>query len=116
MLRPIDQFFLQHDEQINSCMQFLRKHILSLDENISEAWKYQLPFFYYKNKRFCYLWIHKKYQKPYIGIVNGGLIDHPLLIRENRVRMKILLVDPTKDIDLETIDTILKEVLSRYKG
>ncbi|QIK53704.1 DUF1801 domain-containing protein [Dysgonomonas sp. HDW5B] len=115
MLRPIDEFFLEHDEDTNSCLQFLREHILSFDENITEAWKYQLPFYYYKKKPFCYFWIHKKYKQPYIGIENGGLLDHPQLLRENRVKMKILLVDQTKDIDLETIDTILKDSLSLHK-
>lgn len=43
-LRPIDSFFLQHDENTNICLQFLRQHILSLDSNISEAWKWELPF------------------------------------------------------------------------
>lgn len=114
MLRPIDEFFLEHDEDTNSCLQFLREHILNFDENITEAWKYQLPFYYYKKKPLCYFWIHKKFKQPYIGIENGGLLDHPQLLRENRVKMKILLVDPTTDIDIETIDTILRDSLSLY--
>jgi len=64
---------------------------------------------------FCYLWVHKKNGLPYIGIVEGGKMDHPDLIREDRARMKILLIDPYADLPLETINTILKTALSFYK-
>jgi hypothetical protein len=39
---------------------------------------------------FCYLWVHKKYQRPDIGIVEGNRINHPDLLVEKRARMKIL--------------------------
>jgi hypothetical protein len=45
MLRPIDNYFLQHEEPTKSCLQFLREHILQIDKNITEAWKYGMPFF-----------------------------------------------------------------------
>ncbi len=111
MLRPIDNYFLQQEEPTKSCLQFLREHILQLDEQITEAWRYGMPFFYYNKKRFCYLWVHKKYGKPYIGIVEGKLVDHPQLITENRAKMKILLLDPTKDLPIKTIDAILKKAM-----
>ena len=34
---------------------------------------------YYQQKMFCYLWTDKKTHEPYIGIVEGNKIDHPLL-------------------------------------
>ena len=42
---------------------------------------------------FCYLWVNKKTHQPYIGIVEGRKIEHPLLIIEKRSRMKIMLLD-----------------------
>ncbi len=115
MLRPIDNYFLQHEEPAKSCLQFLREHILLLDKNITEAWKYGMPFFCYNGKMFCYVWTHKKYLQPYIGIVEGKAVSHPELIQEKRARMKILLINPTKNIPIKKIDGILKEVLSLYK-
>ena len=94
---------------------FLRQHIMDFDKGITEAWKYRMPFFYYKGKMFCYLWVHKKNGLPYIGIVEGGKIDHPDLIQESRARMKILLIDLNADLPLDTINTILKTALSFYK-
>lgn len=115
MLRPIDNYFLNHPEPLKSCLAFLRMHILQMDEHITEAWQYGMPFYCYKGKRFCYLWTHKKYRQPYIGIVDGKSIDHPDLIAEKRARMKILLLDAEKDIPVKKVNMILKEVLALYK-
>lgn len=115
MLSPIDQYFSQKEEPVKSCLHFLRDHILQQDKNISEAWKYGMPFYCYKGKMFCYLWVHKKYEKPYLGIVEGQKIDHPDLIIEKRARMKILLIDPDKDIPVRKVTSILKKALELYK-
>jgi hypothetical protein len=115
MLRPIDTWYIQKEEPDKSCLQFLRDHILNLNDHISEKWQYGMPFYYYKNHRFCYLWVHKKLMKPYIGIVDGKLINHPDLLQEKRARMKIFLIDPAKNIPVKKINSILKEVLKLYK-
>ncbi len=60
MLREIDQYFLKHEEPIKSCLQFMRQHILEQDTNLTEAWKYRMPFYCYKGKMCCYLWVHKR--------------------------------------------------------
>ncbi|HJP61990.1 MAG TPA: DUF1801 domain-containing protein [Mucilaginibacter sp.] len=114
-MREIDNYFLQKEEPVKGCLLFLRDHILAYDKGITEAWKYRMPFYCYKGKMFCYLWTHKKNGLPYIGIVEGRKIDHPLLIQEERARMKILFVDPTADLPLETINKILKIALDLYK-
>ena len=115
MLRPIDNWFLQKAEPIKSCLQFLGTHILKQDAAITETWQYGMPFYCYKGKRFCYLWVHKKYGQPYIGIVDGKGIDHPDFLVENRSRMKILLLDASKNIPLKKINYILKELLALYR-
>ncbi len=114
-LRPIDNYFIQKEEPVKSCLQFMREHILKQDINITEAWKYGMPMFCYKGKMFCYLWVHKKHLQPYIGIVEGKKINHPDLIQEKRARMKILLLDPNKDLPMRKINSILKEVIGFYK-
>ena len=74
-----------------------------------------MPFYCYNGKRFCYLWVHKKYHQPYIGIVDGKKVNHPQLNLENRARMKIMLLDPEKDVPVKIINSILKDVISLYK-
>ena len=73
-----------------------------------------MPFFCYNGKMICYLWVHKKKNWPYLGIVEGKKINHPDLIIEKIARMKILLVDPSNDIPIKKITAILKEVLALY--
>ena len=115
MLSAIDSYFLEKEEPVKGCLLFLREHILKQDTNITEAWKYGMPFYCYKGKMFCYLWVHKKHFQPYIGIVEGAKIQHPELIQEKRARMKILLIDANKDIPVKKINGILKDVLKLYK-
>jgi hypothetical protein len=115
MLRPADQYFLNQEEPVKSCLQFLRAHILKQDSNITEEWKYGMPFYCYNKRMFCYLWTHKKYLLPYIGIVEGKLVKHPELIAEKRSRMKILLIDPVKDIPTDKIDAILRDAIALRK-
>lgn len=114
MLRTIDNYFLRNEEPIKSCLQFLREFILKYDNNMTEKWMYGMPFFYYKGKRACYLWVHKKLRQPYLGIVDGKWVNHPGLIAEKRSRMKILLIDPLKDLPVKKIEKILKEVIKLY--
>ena len=116
MLRPIDNYFLKQKEPEKSCLLFLRDFILKHDQNISEKWQYGMPFFYYKDKRFCYLWVQKKSGSPYLGFVEGKRMNHPDLLQEKRTRMKILLVDPEENIPVIKIRNILKEaiVLSKH--
>ena len=111
MISELDQFYLKFEEPTQSCLLALRDLILKQDENITAEWKYKLPFFYFKGKMLCYLWIHKKYKQPYIGFVDGGLIDHPDLLQEKRARMKILLVEPEVDLPIEIVKTILTSAI-----
>lgn len=115
MLRPIDLFFLEKEEPLKSCLEYLRKIIPELDPRITEEWKYGLPFYYFDGKMMCYLWIHKKFKQPYIGFVEGRRMNHPDLLQEKRAKMKILLIDPEKDIPVKKINKILREMLSFYK-
>ncbi|MBN8789862.1 MAG: DUF1801 domain-containing protein [Terrimonas sp.] len=114
-LRPIDVFFLEKEEPVKSCLLFLRGFIPKQDKRITEEWKYGLPFYYLNGKMFCYLWIHKKYRQPYIGLAEGNKINHPDLLQEKRARMRILLIDPSKDIPVKKIKSILKEAIALYK-
>jgi hypothetical protein len=114
-MKASDNFYLQHDEPVKSCLLALKEIILSQAKDITAAWKYGMPFFCYKGKMFCYLWVHKKYKQPYIGIVEGKYIHHPDLIIEKRARMKIMLFDPNKDLPINTIESVLHQALNLYK-
>jgi len=112
MLRDIDNYFLNKDEPVKGCLLFLREFITGFDNNITEVWKYGMPFYCYKGKMFCYLWVDKKTHNPYLGIVDGNKIDHPLLVIEKRARMKTIQFDARQDIPVDTITEILGMALA----
>lgn len=112
MLRAIDLYYEGHDEPVRSCLQFLRQHIAARDPRITEAWKYSMPFFTVHGRMLCYLWFDKKRGLPYIGFVDGKLMDHPELLQEKRSRMKILLLDPEKDLPMRTIDALVHQAIT----
>ena len=114
-VNALDQYYLHQDEPVKSCLLALRTIIKSQDIEITHELKYGMPFFSYKGKMFCYLWVHKKIGQPYLGMVEGKRLNHPDLIQETRSRMKIMLFDPAKDLPLNTIVNILQEALSFYK-
>ncbi len=113
MLEQFDQYFLDQPEPQRSCLLALRALILDFDQDFTPDWKYRMPFFNYKGKRCCYLWVDKKTQGPYIGFVHGQLLDHPRLEQGDRSRMKILRIDPEKDLPVELIQNLLHEALSK---
>jgi hypothetical protein len=112
MLRDIDNYFLAKNEPVQSCLLFLRSYISSFDENITEEWKYRMPFYYYKGRMLCYLWTDKKTGLPYVGIADGNKINHPLLVTGDRARMKILRVNPDEDVQTCDIESILKQAIA----
>ncbi len=114
-MKAIDDFYMKQEEPVRSCFLAMKEIICAQDKEIVSTLKYGMPFFVYKGKMFCYLWFHKKYKQPYLGIVEGKHIKHPLLIQEKRLRMKIMLLDPEKDLPIKTIQRILKKVMTLYK-
>lgn len=111
MQNALDTFYQQKEEPTRSCLAALRDIILSHKE-ITATLKYGMPCFCHKGKAVCYLWVHKKYQQPYILLVEGRRIEHPQLLIEKRSRMKIMLFDPGKDLPIRSIRAILKQAIS----
>lgn len=111
MLKPADQYFANLQEPVKGYMLFLRDYLLGKDTAITEAWKYGMPFYNYKGKRICYLWVQKKTGYPYIGIVDGNLLFDSDLLIEDRKKMKILLLDPDKDIPIHRINALIDSII-----
>jgi hypothetical protein len=82
----------------------MRSMVIAQSKHVTETVKYGMPCFSYKQKVFCYLWIDKKTHEPYLLMVEGKHLDHPLLEAGKRSRMKIFRVDPRKDVPFITID------------
>ena len=115
MLTALDNFYLQQDEPLRGCFLALRQTILNHDAAITNAWKFNMPFFLYKGKMFCYIWTHKKLQQPFIGFNEGKRLNHPSLIFENRSRIKIMILDAEKKLPVEIIEEVLNMAIELVK-
>lgn len=115
-MKELDDFYSSIEEPQKEILLALRNIILKQNENITHVLKYGMPFFCYKGKMFCYLWIHKKLKKPYIGIVEGKHFDESFLIQESRSRMKIMMLNAEEDLPLEEIELVIQKALNLYKS
>lgn len=115
MIPENDNYYLNKEEPNKSCLLALRGIILDQDANVTETRKYGMPCFCYKKKMFCYLWTDKLTDEPYILMVEGKHLDHPALEAGKRSRMKILRINPNKDLPRKTIQIILKKSLDLYR-
>ncbi len=114
MLSAIEEFYENQKEPTKSCFLSLRKIILDFNPDIKETWKYQIPFFTYYDKMFCYLYKQKKGKLPYIGFAKGNLLENTMLEQGNRKKMKVLPIDPELDIPINLIIEILEEARKHY--
>lgn len=115
MMEKLENYYLNKTEPNQSCLLALRNIILNQDKDITETQKWGMPCFCYKKKMFCYLWIDKKTNEPYILLVEGKLLDFSELEEGDRKRMKVLRVDPNQDLHIKTIETILQKALELYR-
>ena len=113
-MTELDKFYINYEEPTKGLFLALKEIILKQDKNIINSWKYKMPFFSYKGKMFCYLWYHKVHQQPYLGLVEGNRFNESFLIQEKRSRMKIMLLDPNKDLPIDTIKKVLKKAINFY--
>lgn len=65
---------------------------------------------------FCFLALTKENQSPYLLLVEGQRIDHPLLEAGTRKRMKSLPLDATQDLPFVDIHDILTAALHLYQS
>ena len=115
-MKLLDDFYLNQEEPIKGTLLAVKEIILKQDTDITNVLKYGMPFFCYRGKMFCYLWIHKKLKQPYIGIVEGKHFEESFLIQENQSRMKIMILNAATDLPLERIEFILQKALNLYKS
>lgn len=115
-MKQLNDFYLNQEEPIKGTFLALKDIILKQDKDITHVLKYGMPFFCYKGKMFCYLWIHKKLKQPYIGIVEGKHFEESFLIQEKRSRMKIMMFNSEQDLPLEQIELVIQKAINLYQS
>ncbi len=105
-MKPIDHFYFDKKEPIRGCLLALKAIIEAYHPDIEPKWYYRLPCFMFKGQIFCYLWVDKQKQLPYIAIGNGVKLNHPDLVQGNRTYTKLLYIHPELDIPIAKIHHI----------
>ena len=108
MQESVDHYFNSLEEPERSCLLYLRKLLLDFSDKITEQRKFNTPFYYYTKKWLCFISYNPKIKEIYISFVNGYKINHPDLLSEGRKKMKIYRINASEDIDVESLNTILK--------
>jgi hypothetical protein len=110
----LNHYYLKQPEPMQGCLLALKDIILGLDENITHQRKFQIPFFYYKDKKLSYLWVTKK--KLQIGFI----VDKNIYPKKEGVKLKDLyksmVIDPNADIPIELITKKLNEKIALYRS
>lgn len=113
-MKALDEYYEKQPEPNRGCLLTLREIILGYDTRISETWKFQTPFFLFGEKMLCYLSIDRRTKTPYIGMVEGRYLNHPALESGGRKRIKVLAVNPTEDIPIDTVQEVLEQAIALY--
>ena len=89
---------------------------MQLHPDITEEWKYRLPFSYLRGKMFCYLWYDNHTGSPYIAFVDGVKMTNPIFDQGKRNRMIAFTISPEKDLPINLLGELFSEALSlRFK-
>lgn len=115
MLNYIDNYFFSLPEPEQSCLLYVRSFILGFSKDITEEWKFNTPFYYYKGKWLCYISYGKKNKSIYIGFIKGHLMQHAKLVSEGRKQIKVFHLNANDDIDVKSLKAIMTKVLKLYK-
>ena len=114
MEQQLNHYYLKQPEPIQGCLLALKDIILGLDKSITHQRRFQIPFFYYNDKKLSYLWVTKK--KIQIGFIEDKSI-HP---KKEGLRLKdkyqSIIIDPHADIPIELIIQELNKKIALYRN
>ena len=112
MNKELENYYLKQPEPIQGCLLALKSIILSVNKDISHRRAYQIPFFYYKEKKLAFLWVNRK------RLLFGIVTDKSMLVFPEGVRRKdnyeTIIIDPNEDIPLEEIVSLIQRQIKLY--
>jgi len=114
MSQELENYYLRHPEPIQGCLLALRDLILHVDDRITHERKYQIPFFYYKGKKLCFLWVNKK--KLLLGFIIDKTIYPVIAGVKRKDDFETLQIDPNLDLPVETIIANLRLRMKLYES
>jgi hypothetical protein len=112
MNAQLAQYYAKQQEPIQGCLLALKDIILAVNPHITHQRKYQIPFFYYKDKKLSYLWVTKK--KLLLGFVEDKKCQPPSLDTKSKDKFESILINPNADLPIVLIRQKLQYVINLY--
>jgi hypothetical protein len=113
MNQELENYYLKQPEPIQGCLLALKSIILSVDKEITHRRLYQIPVFYYKEKRLAYLWVQRK------RLLFGIITDKSILTFPEGSRPKDqyerMEIQPNDDIPIDEIIARIGAQLDLYR-
>ena len=107
----LQHYYFKQPEPIQGCLLALKDIILGIDKQIVQRRKYQIPFFYYKEKSLGFLWVYRK--KIMVGfITDKSVLPHEREPHKNKV--ETMLIAPSEDIPVEIITDHYLQLMRLY--
>ena len=109
-----ENYILKQSQPFQSILLQLQVIIESTLPTLDLKYKWKLPFYYYKNKPFCYFNVSKEYVD--IGLVKGtqNQDNMDVLITKDRKKMASLRYYRIQDIDVKVLISVLKNASELY--
>jgi hypothetical protein len=113
MNQELENYYLKQPEPIQGCLLALKNIILSVDKEISHRRLYQIPVFYYREKKLAFLWVHRK--RLLFGIITDkNILKFPEGVRR-KDQYETMEVDPAKDIPIDNIIDRIQGQINLYR-
>ncbi len=121
-MNPAEDFILKKDEPYVSIMLYVRQILFKTLSEIDERYKYRLPFYYYKNRPFCYFniaksnsEISKKGQFVDVCFMKGHQMQNKNLIAGNdRKLVKSIPYFSLEEVNPQILQGIVLEASNFY--
>ena len=113
MNQELENYYLKQPEPIQGCLLALRSIILSIDKEVSHRRLYQIPFFYYKEKKLAFLWVNRK--KLLFGIITDkSILTFPEGVKP-KDQYETLEIKPSEDIPIEEVVGRIQKQINVYQ-
>lgn len=112
MSAQLEQYYAKQPEPIQGCLLALKDIILAISPYVTHQRKFQIPFFYYNDKKICFLWVTRK--KLLLGFVEDKKIHSPASGEKLKDKFEHLVIDPDADLPLELILEKIGRLIELY--
>jgi len=103
-------YYSKQPEPIQSCLLALKTLIMASNRELTHERRYQIPFFCFRGKKVCFLWVTRK--KVMVGFVEDSSLQPKVPGIKRKDRFETLLLDAGEDIPVELILERLTEKIT----